>query len=80
MIGVAQMLAAQEDHLVPVERVGQLGEGFVGQGARLHPDDLRAHRSRERSGLDMAVGAGMVVKPARRGDPDFLNGAAHALH
>ena len=66
VIGVGQALVAHVDHLVPEQRVADLGKLLIGQLREVHATDLHAHRGRQRQGLDVGVLGGVVVKLAGR--------------
>ena len=71
VLGMGQVLVAQVDHLVAVERLLQFFERLVGHVGQARADDLGAHRRRERPRLDMRVRQGMVIEISRRRDAHF---------
>ncbi|MEJ0100041.1 MAG: hypothetical protein WDO12_09960 [Pseudomonadota bacterium] len=58
------MLATEEDHLVPEQRVFDLNELRIVDARDVHAADLRAHRRRQWQRRDVPVGFRVVVELA----------------
>jgi hypothetical protein len=61
---MADMLAAQVDHLVPEQRVFDLGKLRIIQSRQIHTGYFRAHGGGQRQCLDMPVTPGVIVELA----------------
>jgi len=62
VLGVGELLVAQEDHLVPEQCRTDFGEGLFGHPADFDPGDFRTHGGGQRAHLDVAGGARVVIE------------------
>jgi hypothetical protein len=71
VLGMAEVLVFQEQHLVVVERLLEVLEALVGKLGQANARDFRADRRSERARFEVRAFEGMIVEFPARGDADF---------